>query len=85
MSITGGTVYRGKRIPELVGKYIYADYVTGKMWALKYDTKAQKVISNEKIPSQPLPVITFGEDEEGEVYFAVVSGDGKGIFRFAKN
>lgn len=85
VSITGGTVYRGKRIPELVGKYIYADYVTGKMWALKYDTKAQKVISNEKIPSQPLPVITFGEDEEGEVYFAVVSGDGKGIFRFAKN
>ena len=25
--------------------------------------------------------ITFGEDEEGEAYFAIVSGDGKGIFK----
>jgi hypothetical protein len=29
-----------------------------------------------------LPTITFGEDEAGESYFSIVSGDGKGIFRF---
>jgi glucose/arabinose dehydrogenase len=83
-SITGGVVYRGKKVPELVGKYIYADYVTGKIWALKYDEKAKKVISNEAIPSQKMPVITFGEDEAGEVYFTIVTADGKGIFRFAQ-
>ncbi len=54
------------------------------MWALEYDTKTQKVISNEKMLTQPLPVITFGEDEEGEVCFVVVSGDGTGILRFTK-
>jgi glucose/arabinose dehydrogenase len=84
VSITGGLVYRGKAIPELVGKYVYADYVTGKLWALHYDAAAKKVLTNEGIPTQTLPVITFGEDEAGEIYFGVVSADGKGIFQIVK-
>jgi len=48
-SITGGVVYRGKKLPDLVGKYVYADYVSGKIWALKYDEATGKVVSNEKI------------------------------------
>ena len=83
-SITGGVVYRGKKLPELAGKYIYADYVSGKIWALKYDEKAKRVISNEAIPSDKLPIISFGEDETGEVYFTLVTGDGRGIFKFAE-
>ena len=31
-SITGGMIYRGKKIPELQGAYLYADYVAGKLW-----------------------------------------------------
>jgi quinoprotein glucose dehydrogenase len=74
-SITGGNVYRGKRVPELVGAYLYADYVSGKVWALRYDEKAKKVVGNhpiepgESCPVKKMPVITFGEDEGGEVYF----------------
>ncbi|MCA9089950.1 MAG: PQQ-dependent sugar dehydrogenase [Planctomycetaceae bacterium] len=83
-SITGGTVYRGSSVPELVGKYVYADYVTGKIWALNYDEANGKVISNEAIPTDKLPVITFGEDEAGEVYFGVVTNTGRGIYRFKK-
>ena len=83
-SITGGVVYRGKKFPELSGCYLYADYVTGKLWALKYDRKANKVTGNLSIPSSPLPVISFGEDEDGEAYFMVVASDGKGIYSFEK-
>ncbi len=74
-SITGGNVYRGKRVPELVGAFLYADYVSGKVWALRYDEKAKKVVGNhpiepgESCPVKKIPVITFGEDESGEVYF----------------
>ena len=82
-SITGGVVYRGTRIPELIGKYVYADYVTGKIWALHYDEQARKVVSNEAIRSDKLPIISFGEDEAGDVYFTMVTANGKGLFRFA--
>ena len=34
-SITGGFVYRGSNIPELTGKYIFSDYVSGNIWALE--------------------------------------------------
>lgn len=33
-SITGGFIYRGTAIPQLTGKYIFADYVSGNIWSL---------------------------------------------------
>ncbi|MEZ0275302.1 MAG: glucose sorbosone dehydrogenase, partial [Roseimicrobium sp.] len=49
ISITGGFVYRGEKIPALKGAYIYGDWAFGRIWALKYDKAAKKVISNELI------------------------------------
>lgn len=34
-SITGGLVYRGSRMSQLVGAYVFADYVRGNVWALR--------------------------------------------------
>jgi glucose/arabinose dehydrogenase len=82
-SITGGMVYRGQRVPELAGKYLYADYVTGKIWALDYDISKQRVRGNYRIESPMLPIVTFGEDEHGEAYFAIVAANGKGLFHFS--
>ncbi|MBT5018859.1 MAG: DUF1080 domain-containing protein, partial [Planctomicrobium sp.] len=81
-SITGGHVYRGAKHPSLVGKYVYADYVSGQIWALHYDTEKNQVVANEEIPSGKMPIITFGEDAEGEIYFSTVTNNGKGIFTF---
>lgn len=83
-SITGGVVYRGKKVPSLVGYYVYADYITGKMWALKYDPASKKVVENRPIPFPArTPIVTYGEDEDGEVLFGSTSGDGI-IFRFVE-
>ena len=80
-SITGGYVYRGKKVPELVGCYLYADFVSGKLWGLKYDDKAKKVTANYVLQGDNLPVMTYGEDEAGEVYLTTPFGQ---IFTFAK-
>ncbi len=84
-SITGGFVYRGRRLPELDGVYLYADYVTGRIWGLKYDTEARKVDWNKSIPAQNMAVLAFGEDEQGDVYFGIATAAGNGIYRFVQS
>ena len=84
-SITGGLVYRGKRLPELAGAYLYADYITAKIWALRYDPATKKVTANQEIPfPQKLPIMSFGEDEEGDVYFTTNALSGQGLYRFER-
>lgn len=84
LSITGGCVYRGKAIPELDGMYLYADYVSNRFWALKYDEKAGRVVANHPVAAPVAAVMSFGEDEAGEVYTLQTSRDGKGILKIVK-
>lgn len=81
-SITGGQVYHGSTAPELSGYYVYADYVSGRFWALKYNPETNLVEENRTIPrpaNTDFPIMTFGRDEKGEVY----CGDAFGkMYRF---
>jgi glucose/arabinose dehydrogenase len=83
-SITGGNVYRGKEIPELAGHYVYADYVSNRFWALKYDEEKGRVVANRVLKNTPIAVMSFGEDESGETYLMGTSATGQGIFKLAK-
>ena len=78
-SITGGNVYRGPDVPELTGAYLYADYVSGHIWALSYDKAAKKVTANRTIVENGGPVTSFGEDDAGEAYYTLQNGD---VMRF---
>jgi glucose/arabinose dehydrogenase len=77
--IIGGHVYRGPRLPELDGSYLYADYVTNKLWALRYDEGKRRVVANRPLKPSGVPALSFGEDEKGEVYTVEESLAGKGI------
>ena len=66
-SITGGFVYHGKQLPELEGAYVYGDYETGKIWALWYENGQIK--RHEEIASTPVKIVTFGQGEDGDLYF----------------
>lgn len=84
VSITGGNVYRGKEIPALQGHYLYADYVSSKCWALKYDKQLGRVVANRPIDNQCNSPMSFGEDEAGETYIMGPSPRGQGIYKFVK-
>ncbi len=78
-SVTGGYVYRGKALPQLTGKYIFADW--SKHFALPQGvlfaatkgadskwTLAQLEPESHSGPSIGAFVWAFGEDQDGELY-----------------
>lgn len=65
-SVTGGFVYRGKKFPQLEGAYIFGDYETRKVWATR--VRDERDVSTEEIATTDLRLITFGEDEQQELY-----------------
>lgn len=72
-SVTGGFVYRGSNNPALTGKYIYGDFISGRVWALNYDTEQEEVLSNVELINSPRNISSFGEDANGEIYLLDLS------------
>ena len=78
-SITGGYVYRGSRLPELRGAYLFADYDSGRIWGLRYN--GTEVTWHQLLSDTTRRFATFGEDNEGEIY--LVDHIGGGLYRLA--
>lgn len=70
-SVTGGRVYHGSAMPDLVGRYIYADFLTGRIWAL--DTESPNGPFNTEI-ADGFQIATFGLDANDELYAASFNG-----------
>jgi len=69
-SITGGYVYRGTRIPGLVGTYVYGDYCSGEVFGLSSVVQSASGVLNTPrvLLSTRLKISSFGEDQDGELY-----------------
>ncbi len=65
-SVTGGYVYRGAEIPRLCGVYLYTDYVTGRVWGLRYD--GERAVEQTQLMEVPYKISSFGQDEALELY-----------------
>uniref|UniRef100_A0A8C4XW09 HHIP like 2 n=1 Tax=Gopherus evgoodei TaxID=1825980 RepID=A0A8C4XW09_9SAUR len=85
-SVTGGYVYRGCESPNLNGLYIFGDFMSGRLMALQEDERENKwkkqdiCIGSTKacafpglISSYNKFIISFAEDEAGELYFMATS------------
>ena len=65
-SMTGGYVYRGKKYPQLVGKYVFGDWVTKRIWAA--EVKGTELVTLTEITPPTVRVVAFGQDADGELY-----------------
>jgi glucose/arabinose dehydrogenase len=75
-SLTGGRVYRGTRLPGLVGAYVYGDWSTGRVWGIKHD--GTRVVWHTELVDTPFNITGFGTDRAGELY---VIDQGSGFYR----
>jgi glucose/arabinose dehydrogenase len=70
-SVTGGYVYRGAFTNSLLqGKYIFGDYVSGRVWSLDYNSSNGNATRTELFDTNGQFVSSFGLDESGELYFS---------------
>lgn len=79
-SVTGGYVYEGKILNALLGHYIFADFVTGKIWSYLHDPA--NMSQPTLITQAQAPLASFGRDQEGELYAACFDGQ---IYKLSDN
>ncbi|MFV2005517.1 MAG: sorbosone dehydrogenase family protein [Gammaproteobacteria bacterium] len=79
-SVIGGYVYRGNEIPELYGAYLFADYISGKVWGLFPDAVGD--FQRRELIDSNLSIVSFAQDKKGELL--LVDYDG-GLYRFIQH
>ena len=74
-AVTGGYVYRGSAIPDLVGRYLYADFC--RPWVRSFVITAGAVQDEQDHQEDLGPIegiSSFGEDGDGELYLVTLGG-----------
>ncbi len=65
-SVTGGYVYRGAAIPNLVGWYVFGDFVSGRLFGVQENsTTGTAAVDFGQTSSS---IVSFGQDTNGELY-----------------
>ena len=75
-SVTGGYVYRGEAQAALRGFYLFGDYCSGNLWAIRADARAPAggIVAPQLVLATGLAISSFGEDTAGELYLADLAG-----------
>ena len=72
ISVTGGFVYRGPALPGLTGRYIYADFGSGKIWSLDASNINNPI--NTELLEADFNISSFGIDDKDELYICAFDG-----------
>ncbi|HEX4129797.1 MAG TPA: PQQ-dependent sugar dehydrogenase [Pirellulales bacterium] len=65
-SVIGGPVYRGSKLPDLAGSFVYGDYITGTIWAVKPDEDHS--YSCTTLVDTDQRIVAFTQGSRGELY-----------------
>lgn len=81
-AIIGGVVYRGRQYPRLYGRYLFADFCQGSLWALNKPEANVGEWQAQLVGETDMLVSTFGEDANGELYLSGrIPGDQNTLYR----
>ncbi len=70
-AVTAGYVYRGSKIPALVGRFMFADLCFGDIWSLTPVDQQQWVAQN--FGTLGIHATTFGERFDGELFLGAAN------------
>ena len=73
-SVTGGYVYRGNKINDLRGLYLFSDFCTGKIWSLNPVKGLTNDLTLQLLGNKKSMISSFSEDIYGELYIVEFSG-----------
>ena len=73
-SVTGGFVYTGTGMPNLQGQYVFADFVSGRIWALSEDGVGG--FTRSELVDTPHLIVAVIPGNDGEIYVGD-RGDGR--------
>ncbi|GHG91813.1 PQQ-dependent sugar dehydrogenase [Comamonas sp. JC664] len=76
VSVTGGYVYRGAAVPALVGKYVFGDFGTGRVWSLPGDAVPGGGAKPQVLFTTALSISSFAEMNDGELFVLDFAGGG---------
>lgn len=71
-TVTGGYVYRGSAIAGLAGRYVFADFSSGRIWHIAANTAPTAQITGGF--ASGLNIASFGEGADGELYMVHYAG-----------
>jgi glucose/arabinose dehydrogenase len=73
-SVIGGYVYRGQRVRALRGLYVFGDFCSGRVWAMRAGPRPGKRFGiTGWLGGRRSGITTFGEDGKGELLMAAGS------------
>lgn len=67
-AVTGGYVYRGSAYPALVGRYVFGDFVSGRLWHLPANVAPTQVVTSQSGDSTGRSIVSFAQANDGELY-----------------
>ncbi len=80
LAVTGGFVYRGTKLPSLVGRYVFADYATSRLFSFQPPSplvaaNPQVVLkASDAVLTAPQNITSFAQGNDGELYLVGYGG-----------
>jgi len=84
-SVVGGYVYRGRALPTLRGRYLFADFCTAEIRSVRVEGGKSRGLRTERTGRVDGLLASFGQDARGELYAIAYTYELSWLYRLQKS